>query len=199
LVKLNPEGITPMGNRGLLIRFGAEPSSELTEFLAGLAEAAGSLPGVLDASPGHRTVLVETDGSDPESLAAKLPSLVQSVRPYQPALHEVKLQYGGEDFDWACLHLQLEPGALIGLHSAPLYDVRLLGSPGFIYLSAVPEEISLPRLAEPRQAVPAGSVGIGGRQTGIYGRPRPGGWRILARAPEVPMVRPGDTIRFVPA
>jgi allophanate hydrolase subunit 1 len=76
--------------------------------------------------------------------------------------------------------------------------VRLLGSPGFVYLSDVAADIAVPRLGEPRKAVPAGSVGIGGTQTGIYARPRPGGWRIIARAPDLPQMIPGDRVRFVP-
>jgi len=141
---------------------------------------------------------VEAESDRRDAVHAALPALMAEVEPSEGTLHEVDVTYDGEDLDWVCSHLGLEPEALIFLHSEPVYDVRLLGSPGFVYLSDVRPEIAVPRLSEPRQMVPAGSFGIGGRQAGIYGRARPGGWRILGRAAVVPMIVPGDRVRFVP-
>jgi KipI family sensor histidine kinase inhibitor len=79
--------------------------------------------------------------------------------------------------------------------------------PGFPYLGSLPPQLSTPRRAEPRLSVPAGSVGIGGEQTGIYPLPTPGGWQLIGRTPlalfdphnaEPVLLRAGDTIRFVP-
>jgi KipI family sensor histidine kinase inhibitor len=190
--------VEAFGDRSFLIRSAAEPSADLTAVLAGLAKAADGLEGVLDACPGLTTVLVEAESDRRDAVEAALPALMAEVEPVEGVLHEIDVTYGGEDFEWACEHLGLEPEALITLHSRPVYDVRLLGSPGFVYLSDVPPEIALPRLSEPRQMVPAGSVGIGGRQAGIYGRARPGGWRIVARAAGVPRIVPGDRVSFVP-
>ncbi|MEX0789934.1 MAG: carboxyltransferase domain-containing protein, partial [Actinomycetota bacterium] len=150
------------------------------------------------ACPGLTTVLVEAQSDRREAVGAAIPGLMAEVEPAVGTLHEVDVTYDGEDLAWVCEHLDLTLDALVALHSEPLYDVRLLGSPGFVYLSDVRPEIAVPRLSEPRQMVSAGSVGIGGRQAGIYGRARPGGWRILGRAAAVPMIVPGDRVRFVP-
>jgi KipI family sensor histidine kinase inhibitor len=190
--------VEDFGDRSFLVRFSAEPSADLTAILAALAKAAARLEGVLDACPGLTTVLVEAQGGHQGAVRAALPALMAEVEPAEGTLHEVDVSYDGEDLDWVCNHLGLKLEALIALHSQPIYDVRLLGSPGFVYLSDVPEGLAVPRLSEPRELVPAGSVGIGGRQAGIYGRARPGGWRILGRAGEVPMIVPGDRVRFVP-
>jgi inhibitor of KinA len=61
----------------------------------------------------------------------------------------------------------------------------------------VDERINAPRLDVPREKVAQGSVGIGGKQTGIYGRSRPGGWRLIGAVTVIPDIMPGDRIRFV--
>ena len=79
--------------------------------------------------------------------------------------------------------------------------------PGFAYLGDLAEELATPRLAAPRRSVPAGSVGIAGRQTGVYPVGTPGGWRLLGRTPlamfrperaEMSLLEIGDRVRFVP-
>jgi KipI family sensor histidine kinase inhibitor len=79
-------------------------------------------------------------------------------------------------------------------------------APGFAYLGGLPETIATPRRAEPRTAVPAGSVGIGGKQTGVYPLALPGGWQLIGRTPaklfdatrEPPtLLAVGDAVRFV--
>ena len=79
--------------------------------------------------------------------------------------------------------------------------------PGFPYLGGMDERIEAPRLDSPRTSIPAGAVGIGGKQTGIYPLASPGGWRLIGRTPEklydvereepIPY-RAGDYIRFYP-
>lgn len=194
-----PVAVESLGDRGLLVRFTARPSRKLTELLVGFCAAVREIDGVVDAAPGHRTALIEADPRAREVVAAKVPYLVGGARPSRGATREVAIRYDGEDLGWVCSHLGIAPEDLVRLHSAKIYDVRLIGSPGFIYLSPVAREIAVPRREEPRQSVPAGSVGIGGKQTGIYGRPRPGGWRLIGTVPEVPRVLPGDRIRFLPA
>lgn len=96
-------------------------------------------------------------------------------------------------------HLGLEAKEIARIHAQREYTVMVVASPRFVYLSEVHPQIAVPRLADPRMNVPAGSVGIGGRQTGIYGLARPGGWRIIGRVEELPDLAPGDTIQFKPA
>lgn len=102
----------------------------------------------------------------------------------------------------------LNVGDVIRLHSNANYVVQMIGfSPGFPYLAGLPAQLHTPRRASPRIQVPAGSVAIGGEQTGIYSCKSPGGWNIIGRTP-VPLfdpqrdppclLRPGDAIRFVP-
>jgi len=123
---------------------------------------------------------------------------------------EIPVHYGGEhgiDLDDAAKELGLTPAALIDRHAAPLYTVAMIGfAPGFPYLAGLDPALALPRLATPRSRVPAGSVGIGGAQTGIYPRESPGGWRLLGRTPlrlfdparaAPSLLAPGDRVRFV--
>ncbi|MBT8269345.1 MAG: 5-oxoprolinase subunit PxpB [Bacteroidia bacterium] len=97
---------------------------------------------------------------------------------------------------------------IIQLHSSAYYRVYFIGFlPGFLYLGGLDKKLSCPRLETPRQSIPAGSVAIGGDQTGIYPKSSPGGWNIIGRSP-VPLfdiknnpptvARAGDLIRFVP-
>lgn len=192
-----PPVIEPLGDRGLVVRFGGRPSRGLTGLLAGFARAAREIDGVVDSAPGHRTVVIETDPSRRDPVASILPRLALEVTPLESRLLRVEITYDGDDLEWVSDHLGLGTDEIARVHSTKTYDVRFLGSPGFVYLSTVPMRLRLPRREEPR-AVKAGSVGIGGRQTGIYGRARPGGWRIIGTVSTLPDLRPGDRIRFLP-
>ena len=103
---------------------------------------------------------------------------------------------------------KLSQADVIKLHSQQLYDVCMMGFiPGFAFLSEAPAELHHPRHATPRPNVRAGSVGIAGWQTGIYGQDSPGGWQIIGRTPlkifdksrkDLFLVKAGDQIQFVP-
>ena len=127
-----------------------------------------------------------------------------------PHAIEIPVRYGGifgEDLDAAAAELGIAADALISRHAAALYTVAMIGfAPGFPYLSGLDPSLALPRLATPRTRVPAGSVAIGGAQTGIYPRESPGGWRLLGRTPlrlfdpqraSPSLLAPGDRVRFV--
>lgn len=187
-----------LGDRGVVVRFAARPSQALTGLLAALCTSAREIEGVIDAAPGHRTILVEVDPRRIQEVAMRIPLLIPLVRPIKGRLYKVPIRYDGEDLDWVCHSVKLTRAELEVVHSSKTYDVRMIGSPGFIYLSTVAPKIAVPRREEPRMLVPAGAVGIGGRQTGIYGRARPGGWRIIGTVTGVPKVSPGDRVRFAP-
>lgn len=123
---------------------------------------------------------------------------------------EIPVRYGGafgEDLDAAAAELGIAADTLISRHCAAVYTVAMIGfAPGFPYLSGLDPFLALPRLATPRTRVPAGSVAIGGAQTGIYPRESPGGWRLLGRTPlrlfdpqraSPSLLAPGDRVRFV--
>ncbi|MDF7680240.1 5-oxoprolinase subunit PxpB [Enterobacteriaceae bacterium ESL0689] len=119
--------------------------------------------------------------------------------------------YGGEagpDLAEVAQHSGLSEKQVVELHSSIEYVVWFLGfQPGFPYLGGLPAQLAMPRRAEPRLSVPAGSVGIGGVQTGIYPLATPGGWQLLGRTPlalfdptrqQPVLLRAGDRVRFVP-
>jgi KipI family sensor histidine kinase inhibitor len=143
------------------------------------------------------------------NLVARLPAVV----PPDPGarLVEVSVRYGGEDgpdLEIVAAETGRTPADVVSLHAGTEFEVAFLGfAPGFPYLVEVPDELVVPRLATPRIRVPAGSVGIAGRVSGIYPGASPGGWRLLGRtslglfdpAADPPaLLRPGDRVRFVP-
>lgn len=122
-------------------------------------------------------------------------------------LHLVPCCYElGLDFDRITQHTGLTREQVIATHSATVYTVYAIGfCPGFPYLGYLPENLAgVPRLESPRVKVEAGSVGLTGRQTGIYTEARPGGWNIVGRTPlelvnvadEYFPIRTGDRVQF---
>lgn len=124
---------------------------------------------------------------------------------------DVPVYYGGEngpDMNAIIASSGLSKTDIIKAHSAAPYTVSMMGFvPGFTFLSEAPQALHHPRHSEPRLSVPAGSIGIAGWQTGIYGLSSPGGWQIIGRTPltlfdasrEAPFLwKAGDSLRFVP-
>jgi antagonist of KipI len=123
---------------------------------------------------------------------------------------ELPIVYGGEfgpDLEDVAAFAGCSQEAVIHRHASKTYRVFMLGFlPGFPYMAALDESIAVPRRATPRIRVPAGSVGIAQRQTGVYPCESPGGWQIVGRTPvdlfdprnESPaLLAPGDEVRFV--
>ncbi|MBB1087456.1 5-oxoprolinase subunit PxpB [Lysobacter sp. SG-8] len=173
--------------------------------------------GVLDLVPAYASVGVffDADGIGPDRVCAWLRSELERDAPVSaPAdarVVDVPVCYGGTlgpDLDDASRALGMSPGTLIERHAAGDYAVAMIGfAPGFPYLSGLDPALALPRLATPRTCIPAGSVAIGGAQTGIYPRDSPGGWQILGRTPlrlfdpsrpQPALLQPGDRVRFRP-
>jgi KipI family sensor histidine kinase inhibitor len=174
------------------------------------------ISGLRNLHPAYCSLLIKFD-----ALKLRHPDLEEILRGYikrmrkvelpEPRVVEIPVCYGGEHGpdlkDVAALHGMTEDVA-IELHSSRTYLVYFLGfAPGFAYLGDVPEELATPRLATPRRSVPAGSLGIAGRQTGVYPISTPGGWRLLGRTPvtmfqpdkaEMSMLAIGDRVQFVP-
>ncbi|WP_038907387.1 5-oxoprolinase subunit PxpB [Dickeya oryzae] len=124
---------------------------------------------------------------------------------------DIPVTYGGDygpDLKTVAEHCGMTPKQVVERHAAGRYVVYFLGfQPGFPYLGGLDEALFTPRRAEPRLQVPAGSVGIGGNQTGIYPLNTPGGWQLIGQTslalfqptqtPPV-LLRPGDRVRFIP-
>jgi KipI family sensor histidine kinase inhibitor len=113
---------------------------------------------------------------------------------------------GGPDLDVIARHTGLSTAEVIRRHSEGEYVVYFIGfMPGFAYMGGLDPQLATPRQDEPRLSIPAGSVGIGGEQTGIYPLASPGGWQLLGRT-ALPLfdptqnpptlLRPGDRVRF---
>ena len=114
----------------------------------------------------------------------------------------------GPDLEYVAEYHRMTVEQVIDLHQSANYRVLAIGfMPGFPYLGGMSPKIRTPRLPTPRVCVAAGSVGIGGAQTGIYPLASPGGWRLIGRTPATlffPSKSPpvlfavGDTVRFIP-
>lgn len=114
----------------------------------------------------------------------------------------------GIDLQTVAISLNCSTETLIQTHSEKIYTVYCLGFlPGFAYMGDVPKSIQVPRHATPRAKVAGGSVGIAGKQTGIYPIDSPGGWQIIGRTPfkifdpnsnELTLFKAGDQIKFNP-
>jgi inhibitor of KinA len=152
---------------------------------------------------------------DPGALVmADLESVIReiepSITPTVPVgqLVEVPVQYDGPDLARVAEHSGLDPARVIEAHASSDYLVYAIGfAPGFTYCGQLPNELATPRLPSPRAVVPAGSVGIAGRQTGIYAVESPGGWNLVGRteftlfdpAGDPPIrIKVGDRVRFRP-
>jgi len=114
--------------------------------------------------------------------------------------------YDGVDLPEVATHARLSIEEVIARHTAARYRVAMLGfAPGFPYLLGLDPTLAVPRRSNPRTSVPAGSVAIGGQQTGIYPQSLPGGWQLIGRTPmrlfdfaatSPSLLGPSDHVRF---
>ncbi len=138
-----------------------------------------------------------------------LESLADSSMPQLPVRrHAIPVCYERNlDLDRIATHTGLDRDSIIRSHLSRKYTVYAIGfCPGFPYLGYLADELAnVPRLPTPRLRVPAGSVGLTGRQTGIYTEARPGGWNIVGQTPlelvnvadDYFPLRTGDEVEFV--
>lgn len=146
-------------------------------------------------------------------LFEELRSLYQNKKEYhyKASLIKIPVCYDpsfGIDQQELCKNLKISLEELIDLHTKNTYTVFALGFlPGFMYLGGLDKVLHHPRHRHPREKVPKGSVGIAGKQTGIYPRESPGGWQLIGRSPldlfkanqDPPcFIQAGDKIQFYP-
>ncbi|TAM49812.1 MAG: 5-oxoprolinase subunit PxpB [Acidobacteria bacterium] len=173
------------------------------------------IPGVTNLHPAYASVLVSYDplAAAGELVAGEVARRVQAAGAIPlpgPALVEIPVRYGGEwgpDLAAVATACGLTEAEVAREHAAAEYLVYFLGfSPGFAYLGGLPPGLATARRASPRTLVPAGSVAIGGRQTGVYPLASPGGWQLIGRTPlalfdpaRTPpaLLAAGDRVRFV--
>jgi KipI family sensor histidine kinase inhibitor len=217
--------IEPLGESALLLRFGEglDAATNARVHAASAALQAAHLPGIVDIVPAYATLALHYDplawvdtrnGSPSNHVAAAVRAIFETppTATHRETAHiDIPVCYGGEhgpDLDALAHHAGLETADAIARHSAAIYTVAMLGfAPGFPYLFGLDTALHMPRHATPRTRVPAGSVAIGGAQTGIYPTELPGGWQLIgrtsvtlfdARRDPPSLVMPGDRVRFVP-
>jgi inhibitor of KinA len=226
--------IIPLGDSALVVRvrdqFENAPDETLDEVLRvfQLLQRA-AIPSVIELAPAYTSVgvffdpvavLKSSDASDGvfDELATRIRSAIEipvSRRHRRrtaasiPRLIEIPVCYDAEfgfDLNRVAEHTKLSGRQIIDIHSTGEYRVACIGFvPGFTFLAGLPKNLATPRRDVPRKEIAAGSVGIGGAQTGIYPLRSPGGWNLIGRTPlklfdpvkDPPtLVRPGDRVRF---
>jgi len=225
--------IVPLGDAAVTVQFGETISRKTHERVRQLADYLELHPfaGMIEYVPSFLSVAVYYDpfvlaagqagaagSGDPilpwEIAAQTMRAIVSRLEPApqrQARIVDIPVCYGGElgpDLPEVAAYHGLTEREVIELHASADYLVYMLGfAPGFAYLGGLPERIATPRRRTPRLAIPAGTVGIAGGQTGVYPIESPGGWQLIGRTPEplfLPaatpptLLRAGDIVRFRP-
>ena len=207
--------IRPVGDAALTVELGDAIDPILNARVRALDRALAERPfaGFIESVATHRSLLVCFDPSR-VSFAEAANALTELeahavIHDDPKALHEVGVRYGGEegpDLEAVARRAGLTAAEVVALHTGGEYVAFMLGFlPGFAYLGLLPEVLETPRLETPRVRVPAGSVGVAGRLTGIYPAGVPGGWNLIGRtarrlfdphADPPSLIRAGDRVRF---
>lgn len=208
--------IEPLGDSAVQVVLGDAPGEPARRRVAAAARRLAVIPGLIECVPGFTSLTIHYDplqlppGELDAALAHLLADLDESAGD-GGRIVEIPVCYGGEfgpDLESVASLHGLAADEVVALHAAGEYRVHLVGFvPGFPYLGGLDAKLATPRRESPRTAVPAGSVGIGGAQTGIYPVESPGGWQLIGRTPlrlfdahrDPPaLLRAGDRIRFLP-
>ncbi|MEY4938839.1 MAG: KipI antagonist [Verrucomicrobiota bacterium] len=212
--------LTPLGDSAVVLSSGEclddAGFARMRTWAEAIAKAA--LSGVVDVFPAFGSVAVFYDVAHVVSylhlgteLRAIAEACTQNAVFEPPRTIDIPVCYGGElgpDLSIVADHAHLPADEVIRLHSAADYQVHAIGFvPGFAYLGGLPRVLHTPRRATPRARVVAGSVGIGGSQTGVYPLATPGGWNLIGRSPlrlfdpassPPTLLRAGDRVKFSP-
>lgn len=220
--------IFPLGDNAVTVEFGNEISLELNRKAIALSEhfESNPFPGFIESVPAYSSTTIffepvkvrdahigcrtacEAVSLIVETASVEIRDKVETDR----ATVEIPVIFNSAaslDLDEVCKFAGLDADAVIYMFLKRIYRVFMIGFlPGFAYMGEVEDRIAIARKQSPRLKVPAGSVGIAGKQTGIYPLESPGGWQILGRTelkmfdpnsdPSCPL-RPGDRVKFVRA
>lgn len=211
--------LAPLGDSAFVLSWGNEVDETALARVRAVADALNraALDGVRDVVPAFATVTVYYDIAHTgpcEGFVTRVQDIADradasTLRAADARQIEIPVCYGGEygpDLELVAQQAGVGLDKVIEWHRAVEYRVHAIGFvPGFAYLGGLPKKLQTPRRATPRAIVPAGSVGIGGAQTGIYPLATPGGWNVIGRTPlalfdvarhEPAMLRVGDRVRF---
>lgn len=221
--------ITSLGDSALIVRVSEKLGEEsLNAVLAAqrCLEAA-QLPAVTDLVPAYTTIGVFFDPVEATESGAPVGKIIEwyeqrilqalahademQLKRAEPRQIDIPVCYDPEfglDLNEVASKANLSTQEVINLHSEADYRVHCIGfTAGFPFLGGLPEKLATPRRATPRKKIPAGSVAIGGAQTGIYPVTSPGGWNVIGRTPVTlfnyekdppALLRAGDRVRFCP-
>ena len=217
--------LEPLGDAAVVATLGEaiDPATLVAVLNFAEAVAAAKAKGVTDIVPAYVSVTVFYDSSQLsdgaegayESVCRLMDACALKAKASPGVLGtkvvEIPVCYGddyGPDIELVAEHCRIGVDDVVSLHSGGDYLVHAIGfTPGFPYLGGLPEALRIPRRDSPRARVPAGSVAIGGSQTGVYPVASPGGWHIIGRTPvhlfrphlePAALLKPGDRVRFKP-
>jgi KipI family sensor histidine kinase inhibitor len=212
---LSPPRILPSGDSAITVEFSRNIDDAANQRVLALDRTLASEPlaGVTETVPTYRSLLVHYDPVkiDFDTLGERLSTLAQ--RPMPPTAKtrrwRIPVTYGGEhgiDLEDVAKTLKITPDEIVARHIAGDYRVAMIGfTPGWSYLSGLEKSLHMPRRKDPRLLTPAGTISIGGVQTGVQCLAGPSGWHLLGRTPvrtyqlhrdPIFLLEPGDHVKF---
>lgn len=223
-----PIRIFPLGDTALTVEFGNVISPELNQKAISLAERIESLsfPGFIETVPAYASTTIFYDVVQIRRAFPELPTAFEAVKKIvleqsddlsgsssaNSRLIDIPVKFDRDrefDLEFVANEHEMSLEEVVAIFTSTTYRVYMLGFlPGFSYMGEVDERIATPRKETPRTLVPKGSLGIAGRQTGIYSLASPGGWQIIGRTDAEMFtpdgdrpcpLQPGDMVRFYDA
>jgi KipI family sensor histidine kinase inhibitor len=212
---LSPPRILPSGDSAITVEFSRNIDDEANRRVLALDRtiARDAIAGVSETVPTYRSLLVHYDPVQIgfEELGEKLTA--QAQIPVPPTIGtrrwRIPVAYGGEhgiDLEDVAKTLDTTPDDIVARHVAGDYRVAMIGfTPGWSYLSGLEDFLHLPRRQNPRLLTPAGTISIGGVQTGVQCLAGPSGWHLLGRTAvrtyqlhrdPIFLLEPGDAVTF---
>jgi 5-oxoprolinase (ATP-hydrolysing) subunit B len=214
---LAPPRLLPSGDSAITVEFSRNIDDAANRRVLALDRAMAAEPvmGVTETVPTYRSLLVHYDPVHIgfEALCEKLLALAQTPVPAATKARRwrIPVAYGGEhgiDLEDVAKALNTTPDDIVARHVAGDYRVAMIGfTPGWSYLSGLEKFLHLPRRQNPRLLTPAGTISIGGVQTGVQCLAGPSGWHLLGRTPvrtyqlhrdPIFLLEPGDHVTFAP-
>jgi 5-oxoprolinase (ATP-hydrolysing) subunit B len=213
---LAPPRLLPSGDSAITVEFGRNINAAANRRVLALDRELASAPiaGVTETVPTYRSLLVHYDPVQIafEALGEQLLGLAE--RPVPAATRtrrwRIPVTYGGEhgiDLEDVAKTLQTTPDDIVARHVAGDYRVAMIGfTPGWSYLSGLEKFLHMPRRQDPRLLTPAGTISIGGVQTGVQCLAGPSGWHLLGQTAvrtyqlhrdPIFLLEPGDNVTFV--
>lgn len=226
---MNKVTIKSLGDAALIVQLGEGIHPSIHKRVRSLQLSLENQPfkGFMEAVPSYNNITIyynpfvvyqaypdKTGATSFQKVSTFLQKLVANLNEHnqlKEPIVSIPILYGGQwgpDLVDVAQHNGLTPDEVIQLHTSEDYLVYMIGfAPGFPFLGGMNQRIATPRKETPRLAIPTGSVGIAGEQTGVYPVETPGGWQIIGRTPldlflpqhsPPTLLQSGDKVRFLP-